>query len=168
MISILYSLCTMSRALAQYMCTHSHGQNTVRNRARILAWASALQSFAGRRWLAMTYGMGIMGNESDQKICSPKHIHDWRSVFFRANISSYHHLVYQRFCIIIFFIIPNIFRFHLFSTSLLQYFSTNFKSFSLKKILGKIPKIFYFWFLFKSTQSVVISCYLLQVVRYLA
>ena len=35
--SVLYSLCTLVRALVQYMCTHSCGQNTVRNRARILA-----------------------------------------------------------------------------------------------------------------------------------
>ena len=70
--SILHRLFTLVGALAQYMFTHSHGQNTVRNRARLLAWASTLQSFAVRRWLAMTYSMGIIGNESDQKISPPK------------------------------------------------------------------------------------------------
>ena len=63
-----YRLCTLVGALEQYMFAHSHGQNTVRNRARILEWASTLQSFAVRRWLAMTYSMGIMGNESYKKI----------------------------------------------------------------------------------------------------
>ena len=37
--SILYRLCTLGGALAQYIFIHSHGQNTVKNRARILAWA---------------------------------------------------------------------------------------------------------------------------------
>ena len=72
--SLLYRLCTLSRVMAQYMVTNSYGQNTVRNRARILAWASTLQSFSARWWLAMTYSMGIMGimgNESDQKISPP-------------------------------------------------------------------------------------------------
>ena len=70
---ILYRLCTLLVGpLAQYMFTHSHGPNTVRNRAKILAWAFTLQVLAVRWWLAMIYTIGIMGNESDQKNSLPK------------------------------------------------------------------------------------------------
>ena len=72
--SILYSPCTLLSALAQYMCTHSFGQSTVRSRATLLAWALTLQWFA------------VMVHLSEQKISppklsQPKHIPACRSVF---------------------------------------------------------------------------------------
>ena len=71
--SILYSLCTLVRALVQYMCTHSCGQSTVRNRARILLWALTLKSFAVMGYLSEP-------NISSPKLSRPKHIPACRSV----------------------------------------------------------------------------------------
>ena len=85
--SILHRLFTLVGALAQYMFTHSHGQNTVRNRARLLAWASTLQSFAVRWWLAMTYNMGIRAMNQIKKFLHQTF--PGRSIFLLAGLCLY-------------------------------------------------------------------------------
>ena len=48
-------------------CLHNVMDRTQSGKEQEMAWESTLHSFAVRRWLAMSYRLSIMGNESDQK-----------------------------------------------------------------------------------------------------